>query len=252
MIFFGGVNLMCTFRGDVVWIFSSIWSHVNEKEKKNRKKRPRVLDVLLGHFLVKRVPVTYQLSSIKDPWIFQSKVDTGSSKTRNAPNDPKLTLNTLTFKGTLYMYQVLTPETEILFRFTLRLPVSEIHAQGQRKSEMHRRTLNRTWTLNSQKYPIYTKCLPLRPPFSPFRSSISHFRDTTCTRSAKIVNAPNDPKLTFKHLTVKRTLYTLNIYPRDPHFGPFRSMISHFWDTTCTRSAKIANALNNPKLNLNT
>ena len=28
------------------------------------------------------------------------------------------------------------------------------------------------------------------------------------------------------------TLYTLHAYPRDPHFGPFRSTVSRFRDTT--------------------
>ncbi len=41
-------------------------------------KRPRGLDALLGHLLVKRIPVTYQLSSTKSPEYFhgKSKVDT--------------------------------------------------------------------------------------------------------------------------------------------------------------------------------
>ncbi len=59
-------------------------------------KRPRGLDDLLGHLLVKRIPVTYQLSSTKIPKYFhgKSKVDTRLSKTGNALNDPKLNLNT--------------------------------------------------------------------------------------------------------------------------------------------------------------
>ncbi len=90
-------------------------------------------------------------------------------------------------------------------------------------------TPNWPWTLNSEKYFIHTKNLPHRPHFALFRSTISRFR-YTCTRSSKIGNAPNDPKLNFEHLTVKSTLYTLNIYLRYPNFDPFRSMISHFSD----------------------
>ena len=30
-----GVNLCCTFRGDVVKVFSPMWSHVNENDKKS-------------------------------------------------------------------------------------------------------------------------------------------------------------------------------------------------------------------------
>ena len=39
------------------------------------------------------------------------------------------------------------------------------YVQGYKKSEMHQMTPNWTWTLNSQKYTIYTKYLPLRPKF---------------------------------------------------------------------------------------
>ncbi len=80
---------------------------------------------------------------------------------------------------------------------------------------------------------------------------ISRFRDT-CTRPVKIGNALNDHKLNFEHLTVKSSLYTLNTYPRGPNFSPFRSTISRFQDKTCTRSAKIGDAPNDPKLNLKT
>ena len=51
----------------------------------------------------------------------------------------------------------------MLVRFALWLAVSEIqHVQGPQKSETHRMTPNWTWTLNNQKYPTYTKYLPLR------------------------------------------------------------------------------------------
>ncbi len=78
------------------------------------------------------------------------------AKIRNAPNDPKMNLSTLQSK-VLYIHLVLTSEVQILVRFALWLAVSEIqHVQGQRKSEMHRMTPNWTWTLNSQKYSLYT------------------------------------------------------------------------------------------------
>ena len=82
-----------------------------------------------------------------------------------------------------------------------------------------------------------------------FTHTINHFRDTTCTKSAKIRNAPNDPKLNFEHLTIKSTLYTHNTYSCGPNFNPFCSTISDFQDT---RSLKIGNAPNGLKLNLNT
>ena len=70
--------------------------------------------------------------------------DTRSPKIRNASNDPKLW-------------------TQILVRFALQIAVSEI--QGRQKSETHRMPPNWTWTLNSQKYPVYTKYVLLRPKF---------------------------------------------------------------------------------------
>ncbi len=65
------------------------------------------------------------------------------------------------FQGDMF-----TLEAQILVRFALRLAVSETqHVQDGQKSEMQRMTLNLTWALNSQKYSIYTKYLPLRPKF---------------------------------------------------------------------------------------
>ncbi len=107
------------------------------------------------------------------------------------------------------------------------------------KMEMHRMTSKWTWTPNSLKYSIYTKYLPLGANFGPFRSTISHFRYTTCTKSSKISNAPNDPNWTsIEHLTVKGTLYTIDTYPWSPNFGPLRSTTSRFRDTTCTRGRR--------------
>ncbi len=57
------------------------------------------------------------------------------------------------------------------------------------------------------------------------------------------------PQTELEHLTVKSTLFTLNIYSRGPNIGPFRSTINRFRDT-CTRSPKIGNAPNAPKLYL--
>ena len=68
---------------------------------------------------------------------------------------------------------------------------------------------------------------------------------------AKIGIAPNNLNLNLKLLTVKGTLYTLNTYLWRPNFGPFCSTISRFRDTTPTRSAKIGDASNDTKLNLN-
>ncbi len=71
---------------------------------KVKNKRPRGLDALLGHLLVKTTPVTYQPSSTKIPKYFhgKSKVDTRSSKTGNSLNDPKCELEYLRVKSTQY------------------------------------------------------------------------------------------------------------------------------------------------------
>ena len=55
----------------------------------------------------------------------------------NAPNDPKLNLNTEQSK-LLYIHWIFTPEAQILARFAPRQAISEI--QGHKKSEMDRMT----------------------------------------------------------------------------------------------------------------
>ena len=118
------------------------------------------------------------------------------AKIGNAPNDPKLNLSTWQ-SNVFYINLILTHDAQILFRFALRIAVSEIqHVQGQRKSK--RMALNWTWTLNSQKYSICTKYIPWGPSCGQFCSAISRFRDTACKGWAKIGNEPNDPKLTLK------------------------------------------------------
>ena len=81
--------------------------------------------------------------------------------------------------------------------------------QGRRKSEMHRMTPNWTWTLNYQKYPIYTLSIyPWYPKFGPFGHTVSRFWDAICTRSPKIGNAPNDPNWTWTLNSQKYSIYT--------------------------------------------
>ena len=93
-----------------------------------------------------------------------------------------------------------------------------------------------------KKYSIY----PLGPNFGLFRSTISHFWDA-CTRSAKIWNAPNDPKT--EHFSVKSTPHTLNT-PEVQILARFALNTSRFRGPTCTRSSKNGNAPNENKLNL--
>ena len=80
--------------------------------------------------------------------------DISSPKIRNILNDPKLSLNTQQLQ-LHYIHWILTPGAQIVVRFAPQLAVSKI--QGCQKSEMHQMTPNRTWTLNSQKYPVYTR-----------------------------------------------------------------------------------------------
>ncbi len=131
---------------------------------------------------------------------FQDTTCIRSVKIGNAPNDPKLNLNTIQAK-VLYIHWILTPEVQILVRFTLRLVVSEI--QGRQKSEMHRVTPNWTWPLNSKKYPIYTTYLPPRSKFwsvllydqrFPRYHTFSHFPLTPMLNVPKI-EQKNLPKL---------------------------------------------------------
>ena len=115
------------------------------------------------------------------------------------------------------------------------------------KAEIHWMTPNWTWTLNSQKYYIYTKYLPLRSTFS---SVLLYNQRFSRYKVAENWKCTEWPQTELEHLTIKSTLYTINTHLWSPNFGPFRSMISHFRDTICTMSAKIGNAPNDPKLNL--
>ena len=197
---------------------------VQNKVLKN--KRPRGPGDLLCHCLDKRISVRYKLSSKEDPWIFKSKVDTRSSK---MGNDAKLTLwwkvirlherlaseaeilvsfalrpaafdiqlvgenrrftewrltelQHLTVK-VVYTHRLCTYETQILVHFALRPAFFDI--QGHRKFQMHWVTSNWTWTLRPNTHPEaqIVASVTIR---------LASIRDT---RSSKIGNAPNDPKL---------------------------------------------------------
>ncbi len=147
----------------------------------------------------------------------------------------------------LYIHLIRTPELQNFVCFALWLAVSKI--QGCQISEMHRVTPNWTWTLNSQKYLMYTEHLPLRPRFWSISLYDQPFPRYKLYKVGKNRKCNDWPQINLQHLTVKSTLYTLKTYPRGPNVRPFRSTISHFRDT---RSRKIGNAPNEPKLNLMT
>ncbi len=65
-------------------------------------KRPRGLDALLGHLLVKRIPVMYKFSSTKFPAYLNSKVDTIKVvKSWKSTELPQIDLEHLTVISTL-------------------------------------------------------------------------------------------------------------------------------------------------------
>ncbi len=99
------------------------------------------------------------------------------------------------------------------------------------------------WTLNSDKYSVCTKDLPLRLKFwsiSRYEFWLSRYK------VPENQNYTAWPQTKLKHLTIKSSFYTLYTYPRCPNFGQFCSTTRCFQGT---RSSKIRNALNGPKLN---
>ncbi len=95
---------------------------------------------------------------------------------------------------------------EIFMHFALQSAIFEI--QGCGKSEKHRMTSDWLWTLNCQKYTVFTECLPQRHKFlSVF------FYDLLFSRSkpVKIQKSTERPWIVLEHLTVKSTLI-LNTY----------------------------------------
>ena len=121
--------------------------------------------------------------------------------------------------------------------------------KGRQKSEMHSMTqIELHATFNSQKYSIYI--LTPEAQILVCFARISSFWDTTCTRSAKIGNAPNDPKLNLNTLQSKVLYVHYILIPEVQILVSFALWLTI--SEICTRSAKIGNAPNDPKLNLNT
>ena len=121
---------------------------------------------------------------------------------------PQIEIEHLSQKYTIYSK---SSGAQIMVCLALQQAVSEI--QGRQKSEMHWMTPNWTGTLNSQKYPVYTKDLPPRPKFW------SAFFKIYGRRKSELHWMT--PIWTWEHLTVKSTLCTLNTYPWGPNFGQF-------------------------------
>ncbi len=140
---------------------------------------------------------------------------------------PQTGLEDFTVKRTLYIDSILIPEAQILVRFALRLAVSEI--QGLQKSEMHRVTPNWTWTLNSQKYSIYTKYLPLRSKFwsvSLYEQWFPRYRTFYNSPLTAMLNVPkkNNKKKKKKKPKIQNSKFHNSLY----NFGRHPSQ-EHAW-----------------------
>ena len=97
-----------------------------------------------------------------------------------------------------------------------------------------------------QKYPVYTKYLPMKPRF------LVRFAQWLCVSEIQGYQKSEMHRMTqidLEQLTVKSIMRILNTSPWNPIFCPFRSTTNDFQDT---RSPKIGNAPNDPNLNLNT
>ncbi len=97
-------------------------------------------------------------------------------------------------------------------------------------------TPNETWTLNNDKDSVCTNDLPLRLKFWSillFDHWLSRYKVGLKSEMDRMT--PN----WIWTLNSQNTLYTLNTQPWGPNFGPFRSTISRFRDTTCTNHQKL-------------
>ncbi len=118
--------------------------------------------------------------------------DTRLSKIGNAPNDPRMTLNTSVVTVPC-IHWIPTPKTQISIHFALWPAMFEM--QGCWKSEID--------------------SVLLYKPFSRYNV----FKNRKCTEWTE-----ND----LNHLTVQSYLYTLNNYPGGPYFSEFEGRVV-FW-----------------------
>ena len=107
----------------------------------------------------------------------------------------------------------------MLFHFALRVAVSEIHVQGQQKTEMHRMIPNWTWRLNSQKYPILTKHSPLGPKFwsvSLYDQRFPRYRTFYSSPLTTMLNVPKKNKKKMPQIPNLKFHNSLSIFGRGP------------------------------------
>ncbi len=147
-----------------------------------------------------------------------------TSRFRDARLPPKIgecTESELTM--TLNTWRSKVPlNTQYLPNFdSFRTTTCRFRDKGCRKLEKKRWMISGwpwTFTLYAQSTYLWG------PHFAPFSSTPRN------TRLLIIGNVPNDPRLTWEHLTVKRDLYTSNYLPQSATFGLFSSMTSNFRD----------------------
>ena len=111
-------------------------------------KRTRCLHTLVGHLLVKRMPVLYNLSSTKIPEYLSENWIQGRQKLemhRMTPNLP------WTLNGDKYSASTKEIPPKLKFLSILLYNYWFSRYKVARKSEMHSMTPNWTWTLNYQK-----------------------------------------------------------------------------------------------------
>ena len=140
----------------------------------------------------------------KDPWIFQLKVDTRSSKTGNAPNDLKLK----THWGVLCMHErPLGPKFWFILLYNYLFSRYKA-AENQKCTEWPQTELGHL-TIKTTLYTLHT--YPWGPNFGPFHRTTSHFPDT---KSSKIGNALNGPNWTWTLNSQKYPVYTDYLHQR--------------------------------------
>ncbi len=125
---------------------------------------------------------------------------------------PKNELEHLTIKSTLYTLNAYRWDPNFVpFRSTIS-SFRDTTCISLPKSEMHRMTPNWTWTLNSQKYSMYTKYLPLRPKFWSVSLYDQLFLRHNMYKIGENRKSTEWLQTDLEHLTVKRTLYIYTKY----------------------------------------
>ncbi len=160
-------------------------------------------------------------------------------------------LNHLTVQSTLYTLNTI-PKTQISHRFVPRVTTSRFWDTSLSKIGTAPNDLRVTSRTELSKGHCIPWIFAPRPKFhsislydQPFSRAVFKSRFQACQISKMHRMTQND----LKHLTDKRTLYTLNTHPRRLYYTPFRSTTIRF---PATSLPKIGNAPNDPRMTLTT